>query len=114
LTVSANQDRPVTIETAPGRRITFTVDQTRFDAALNALLGGVEQLAKGRHVRPRSRIWRDPELARAVEQRVAERLTIDQIADFLEARFGRDRAPSRSSIGRYVRGLKLGNVPPTD
>lgn len=98
----------------PPQVLVFVVDRDHFDTALKTLRGGVEAPAKGRHVWPGSRIWRDTELARAIEQHVAERLTIDQIAERLKARFGRDRAPSRSAIGRYVRGLKLGSVPPTD
>lgn len=53
--------------------------------------------------REKSRIYRDLELSRCVDDGLARRLTYADIRSELLKRFGDDRTPSRSAIGRYAR-----------
>lgn len=101
-----------------GRRILIVdLSEAEFQRLLSAISATLEaaskdvEPAKGKHAVPRSRIWRAPAIAAAVERMIAERLTIDAMAERLETEFGPDQVPARSSIGRYVRDRRLGRLP---
>jgi hypothetical protein len=53
--------------------------------------------------REKSRVYRDVQLSRCVDDGLARRLTYADIRSECLERFGGDRTPSRSSIARYAR-----------
>jgi hypothetical protein len=63
------------------------------------------QSVKFAHKGSPSRIDRDFEVRSFVGERI-HRLTLSELAEACRARFGRERAPSRSSLGRYSQYIR--------
>jgi hypothetical protein len=56
----------------------------------------------------RSKIYHDLRVRAAIDRLMRRPLTIDEIRARIAARFGPDRTPSLSAIGRYLRRERLG------
>ena len=69
---------------------------------LATILLGQQPLAR----RPTSRIFRDVEIAAFVDGCLARRITYAAIRAECAAKFGPDRAPSETMIGRYARNRR--------
>lgn len=70
---------------------------------------GLKDPLKGRHIVPlgRSRIDRDPDVKRELEPLLSRPITLKEMRRRLVAIFGEKRAPSATSLARYVRRRRL-------
>lgn len=87
----------------PGKTVTIPADEYEELLRFRKDREVTYERVSGFRLASRSRIARDPELARYILQ-CAETMLIGEVEAACVAKFGRTRVPSRSSIYRFIYG----------